>query len=584
VYINEVNIKNFRCFENFSAKLNQFTLIVGENNSGKSNFIRALSLPLTMGSLDFSQKRLAIADFNSACVERFIKQAYSYYRLEPEEQLKEENLKTLKEKIPIIEVELDFTDPKDNYELSLIHAFLGEEEKKPAFKIKYIYAPKKEDELLSRIKELVLSINDIDDLKWHLLPTDNYEYDIVSTSNDKSLSFEKLKNLMINIIGAERDDFSDSAAMRSNNILTKLLIGEMNSNEKEIINLAYNEFFGKVEGAGTFQRILNSDASFENIKEHLKDIGCIPNLPNLKNILSNITLSYGNEFLYQKGLGERNLVFIFLFFAYFKKKKSEFNLCCVEEPEAHLGVNKLRLTVDFLEKSVSQSNSLLQTIITTHSPNVINKLKISNVIAFSGNEAISLSSFGDELNNYLRKRPNFDILRLIYANKIVLVEGPSEEMLIRAYVSLDRSNLSDVEVISVSQKGYKTFLDIWLLVNKNNHNKKIGVVRDFDDQENAKIEHEEYKGKHPHITVETTMFYTLEDDLVHNANNTRNIANYFSIPLQGDESTDGEMISEFLKDDKACSMLALCDAMSCEDSPVQIELPTHINKVLEALR
>lgn len=584
MYINEVKIKNYRCFGNFSTKLNQFTLIVGENNSGKSNFIKAISLPLTMGSLDFSQKRLAIADFNSSCVEVFIKYAFNFYRLKPEEQLKEENLKLLKSFIPVVEVELSFTDPKDNYELSLIHSFLGEEEKAPVFKVKYIYAPKKEDELLLRTKELVLSIDNIDDLKWQLLPIDNYEYDIVSISNNKSVSFDKLKNLMVNIIGAERDDFSDSSSMRSNNILTKLLIGEMNSSEKEIINLAYNEFFGKVEGAGTFQRILNSDSTFENIRDHLKDIGCIPNLPNLKNILSNITLSYGNEFLYQKGLGERNLVFIFLFFAYFKKKKSEFNLCCVEEPEAHLGVNKLRLTIDYLEKSINQSNSLLQTIVTTHNPNVINKLKISNVIAFSGNEAISLSSFGDELNDYLRKRPNFDILRLIYADKIILVEGPSEEMLIRTCIYLDRDNLRDVEIISVTQKGYKTFLDIWLLVNKNNFNKKIGIIRDFDDQENAQREHEEYRVKHPHITIETTVFYTLEDDLVHNAYNTQNIANHFSIPLQGDESLDGETISEFLKNDKTGGMLSLCDAMSSVGNPLEINLPIHISKVLEALR
>lgn len=584
MYINEVKIKNYRCFEDFSARLNQFTLIVGENNSGKSNFIKALSLPLTMGSLDFSQKRLSIADFNSSIVERFLKKAYEYYRLKSEEQLQDENLKSLKLLIPIIEVELSFTDPKDNYELSLIHSFLVEEDKKPTFKIKYIHEPKNDDEFLLRAKELVLSIEDINELKWQLLPIDSYEYDIVSFSSDKSLSFEKLKHLIINIIGAERDDFSDSASMRSNSILTKLLIGEMNTDEKEIINLAYNEFFGKVEGAGTFQRILNSDATFDNIKEHLRDIGCIPNIPNLKNILSNVTLSYGKEFLYQKGLGERNLVFIFLFFAYFKKKRSEFNLCCIEEPEANLGVNKLRLAVDFIEKSVSQSNSLLQTIVTTHSPNVINKLKIGNVIAFSGNEAISLSSFGEELNDYLRKRPNFDILRLIYADKIVLVEGSSEEMLIRTHVSLDRSNLSDVEVISVAQKGYKTFLDIWLHVNKNNNHKRIGVVRDFDDQENARKEHEEYRNKHPNISVETTTYYTLEDDLVHGANNTNSIANYFSLSLQRDESLDGEMISKFLKDDKTGGMLALCDAMSCEKSPLVIELPAHINKVLEALK
>lgn len=583
VYINEVKIKNYRCFEKFITKLNPFTLIIGENNSGKTNFLKALSLPLTMGNLDFSQKRLVIADFNSVSVENCLKQAFNYYRLTAEEQREEKNFNPLIDSIPIIEVEVNFCCPQNSYEVALINSFLTEKDQKPAFTIKYIYEPK-DSNILERIKELVLSIDKIEDLKWQLFPIDTYEYDIVTTSNDKSVSYEKLKNLVANIIGAERDDFSDSPAMRSNNILTKLLINELSTKEKEIINLAYNDFFTKVESAGTFQRLLNSDAAFDNIKEHLKDIGCIPNLPNLKNILSNITLSYGNEFLYQKGLGERNLVFIFLFFTYFKKNNSEFNLCCVEEPEAHLGVNKLRLTIDFLEKSVNESNTLLQTIVTTHNPAIINKLKISNVVAFSGNKAVSLSSFGEELNDYLRKRPNFDILRLIYADKLILVEGPSEEMLIRTHIHLNQDNLYDVEVISVNQKGYRSFLDIWLLVNAHNHNKKIAVIRDFDDQENAQKEHELYKGKHPHITVETTVCYTLEDDLVHHGNNIHNIAESFKIALDDDDSSDGEIISMFLKDDKTGGMLTLCDAMLSNENPLIIELPPHINNVLGAMQ
>ena len=173
---------------------------------------------------------------------------------------------------------------------------------------------------------------------------------------------------------------------------------------------------------------------------------------------------------------------------------------------------------------------------------------------------------------------------MIYADKLILVEGPSEEMLIRTYINLDRNNLSGIEVISVAQKGYKTFLDIWLRVNKNNKNKKIGIVRDFDDQENAQKEHEEYRSKHPFITIETTTLYTLEDDIAHNSNNTNSIAEYFSIPLDADHSEDADMISKFLKDDKTGGMLSLCDAMSREASPLVIELPSHIIKVLEALK
>ncbi|EOD8894618.1 TOPRIM nucleotidyl transferase/hydrolase domain-containing protein, partial [Klebsiella pneumoniae] len=207
-----------------------------------------------------------------------------------------------------------------------------------------------------------------------------------------------------------------------------------------------------------------------------------------------------------------------------------------------------------------------------------------NVVAFSGNKAVSLSSFGEELNDYLRKRPNFDILRLIYADKLILVEGPSEEMLIRTHIHLNQDNLYDVEVISVNQKGYRSFLDIWLLVNAHNHNKKIAVIRDFDDQENAQKEHELYKGKHPHITVETTVCYTLEDDLVHHGNNIHNIAESFKIALDDDDSSDGEIISMFLKDDKTGGMLTLCDAMLSNENPLIIELPPHINNVLGAMQ
>ena len=44
----------------------------------------------------------------------------------------------------------------------------------------------------------------------------------------------------------------------------------------------------------------------------------IPNFPNLKNIFTNINIGYGEEFLYQKGLGTRNLMYLILLFSYFK--------------------------------------------------------------------------------------------------------------------------------------------------------------------------------------------------------------------------------------------------------------------------
>ena len=45
MYISEVKILNYRSFEQFNVSLNDgLSIIIGENNVGKSNFLEALSL------------------------------------------------------------------------------------------------------------------------------------------------------------------------------------------------------------------------------------------------------------------------------------------------------------------------------------------------------------------------------------------------------------------------------------------------------------------------------------------------------------------------------------------------------------
>ncbi|MER5123044.1 AAA family ATPase, partial [Providencia stuartii] len=304
---------------------------------------------------------------------------------------------------------------------------------------------------------------------------------------------------------------------------------------------------------------------------------CIPNLPNLKNILSNITLRYGNEFLYQKGLGQRNLIYILILFAYYKSCGDTFNLCCIEEPEAHLSVNNLRLVRDFIEKSSSNSSTLVQTIISTHNPTIINKLQISNVLAFTGDKAINLAGVPEKLVDYLRKRPNFDILKLLFANKVILVEGTTEEMLISTFLSKEANVLNDVEVIAIGQRGYTNFLDIWLALNKDNMNKKIGVIRDYDNSDTAKEKHDAYDLSNANVTVRTTKNYTLEIDLVETDGNLELLNTLFGMTGNITE------VSDYMISGKAARMLDICDAMLAKEEPLDIKLPAHIAEVIEAV-
>ncbi|MCU8105796.1 AAA family ATPase [Shewanella sp. SM101] len=564
MYIRKVTIHNYRSFRNFEAKLQQLTVVIGENDTGKTNFFTALSLPLSGNQIDFNQKRLSVSDINKDAVIDFLTSVVN-------DDAEDNQLK----KIPKVSVTIEFADPKNAYETALLAKWIVTDGDEETYKIRYEFKPKDDKDLLEVVKKS-LAGKTLDEINWFTLPVELYDYQVVSVNNEKPIAYSDLKHVSVHSINAERDDFSESNSMKSNSIFTKLLMNTLNDDDKGQINTAYSEFFSAIEKTETFDKVIGANDDFENYDSIIKQFECTPNLPNLKNILSNITLKYGNEFLYQKGLGQRNLIYILILFAYYKSCGDTFNLCCIEEPEAHLSVNNLRLVRDFIEKSSSNSGSLVQTIISTHNPSIINKLKISNVLAFTGEKAISLSDTPTKLVDYLRKRPNFDILKLLFANKVILVEGPTEEMLISTYLS-KQPVLNDIDIIPIGQRGYATFLDIWLALNKDNQNKKIGVVRDYDNSEEAKKRHDAYDTAHTNVTVRTTTNYTLEIDLVEAEDNLALLNGLFKM--------DGDLaaVSEHMINGKTARMLDVCDAMVDEENPLDIKLPTHIAEVIEAV-
>ncbi|EOE6246757.1 AAA family ATPase [Vibrio parahaemolyticus] len=564
MYIRKVTINNYRSFRFFEAQLQQLTVVIGENDTGKTNFFTALSLPLSGNQIDFNQKRLSVSDINKDAVIGFLKSVVS-------DDTEENQLK----KIPKVSVTVEFADPKDAYETALLAKWIVADGDEETYKIRYDFKPKDDKDLLEVVKKS-LAGRTLDDINWFTLPVELYDYQVVSVNNEKPIAYSELKHVSVHSINAERDDFSESSSMKSNSIFTKLLMNTLNDDDKGQINTAYSEFFSAIEKTETFDKVIGTNDDFENYDSIIKQLECTPNLPNLKNILSNITLKYGNEFLYQKGLGQRNLIYILILFAYYKSCGDTFNLCCIEEPEAHLSVNNLRLVRDFIEKSSSNSGSLVQTIISTHNPSIINKLKISNVLAFTGEKAISLSDTPTKLVDYLRKRPNFDILKLLFANKVILVEGPTEEMLISTYLSKQPA-LNDIDIIPIGQRGYATFLDIWLALNKDNQNKKIGVVRDYDNSDVAKAKHDAYDTAHANVTVRTTTNYTLEIDLVEAEDNLALLSDLFEI------EGDLDAVSKHMINGKTARMLDVCDAMVDEENPLDIKLPAHIAEVIEAV-
>lgn len=562
--INYIRIENFRNFQKLEANLSKLSIIIGENDSGKSNFLHALKLPLSINELEYRSKRLVSSDFNSDSIKAFYKTLIT----SPDDNL------AIYSAIPKIKVTIRFDEIATAYERAIVSQWLTEISGKPTYEIEYIFKPKIETDFIDYAKEQIkLYEEDLDNFSF-IIPTEFYDYTICSTNNGKSIPYTELKNITINTINAERDDFSESNSMKSNNILTKLLEKKLNEEEKINIYNAYLHFFNEIKEQDNFKKIFTKDPEFPSLDNFIEEIDCIPNLANLKNILSNITLGYGDEFLYQKGLGQRNLIFILLFFQHFKDNEAYFNLSCIEEPEAHLSTNNLNLIIDYINKSISKSKNLFQTIITSHRPEVINKLDFKNVIAFTGNKAISFKDVDDSLVKYLAKRPNFDILKLLFSNRVILVEGPTEEMFINTILNLKKDIIHNIDVISIGQKGFRTFLDIWIKLNGVNKSKKIGIIRDFDNQPNAKQEHDVYDNNET-IYIRTTEGYTLENDIVNTDKNCKTISKHFNIP------NDSVGVSDFLKSSKAENMNNLCNAL--QEEKIKISIPKHIKEVLENL-
>lgn len=572
MYIKKVNIQNFRNFKDYSIELKPFSLIIGENDVGKSNFLEALCLPLSNNDFQRRNNSLKLSDFNRNAIDDFIEYIVEN-RGQIESDIKNENdLSELYKLIPKVEVSIWFVEAKTSYERALLKDWIDEdEENEIGYGIKYIFQPRKNIDII----EYLLEVSSKGDITSFIYPVNLYDFNIVSTNNQKRIMYKKLANFGISVINAERDTFSENEHQKSNKLVSELLERNLDNADRSKIHNAYVDFFSSIEDAKSFKKAFEhlEKADYVNITDYVEAIKLTPNFPNLKNIFSNISVGYGSEFLYQRGLGTRNFVLMMLLFSYYYSNTETYNLICVEEPESHLCVNNFNLVLDYIEKSIDSKNSMTQVFITSHSPKIINKLRLNNVVVLTNKEPISFSTIDERLVKYLSKRPNFDILKLLFSSKVILVEGPTEEMFINSLLSVNKKYLSDIEVIAVGHKGFRTYLDIWLKLNNGNENRKIGVIRDFDDQPKAKSDHDEYDELHSNIMVRTTKKYTFEDDLVLGKKNRDEINKLYKC------GTSVEEVSGYLKEDKAMNMFDLSVAIA--DRKVEIEAPNHIKDVLK---
>ncbi|MHA8111417.1 ATP-dependent nuclease [Lactobacillaceae bacterium Melli_B4] len=174
---------------------------------------------------------------------------------------------------------------------------------------------------------------------------------------------------------------------------------------------------------------------------------------------------------------------------------TEAKLILIEEPENHLSFDLSREQIKKI-----QSKDDRQIMITTHSPLIVSKLNLKNIKWINGsNKFVSLSKIDKEDADFFLKADNIDVLQVIIAEKVILVEGAAEYITIKNMIQQVYNKDSDelgIHIISMGGDLYKRFKSISNIV-KN----KILVITDNDHSEKRIEESHEYSDENFNVSM-----------------------------------------------------------------------------------
>lgn len=581
VKISRLKIYNYKNLRSIDINLCDTVALIGENNSGKSNLLRAITLPFLTDESGFTNKNLSWVDINNIA-----KADYYQYIIDNQRDIVDGTVTCAEiiKKMPTVVVEVHLIPEKtETYFVKDLCFSIANGQ--ILYGLRYEYKPSKAEEIYKIVKNVLttekLDEKTISTVKMNLLPTEYYSYS-VSVPEKGSVSYDVLKMYKYTALEAERDEFSRTRKHLGSKALVKLLQMGLTDDDKLKVEKEYTRFFEELKSVSKMDSVINwqDSSGLKDAKEFFSHISILPNMPPMQTILNSIRLGYSDEELSLQGLGYRNLILLFVLINSLAGKQNDMalNVFTIEEPEAHLCINNIRLMVSFL-KVFTSKNSSMQLFYSTHSTEFVNKMDLKNVVVMHEGQAFS---FMDELNedgrDYLTKNPNLDLFKLFFSKKCILFEGISEEMLLRAYID-SRQELSDIELLSF-HKGFIDIIKIWKKINDGTGN-KLGIIRDYDNQEGAKEKHEEFDdGKN--ICIRTTSEYTLEPEIVKTGNNHSILKKKYGDTF-GWKDLDPDKMEKAWREAKAADMLIICKDIATGELS-ELQMPKHIQEVLNFLK
>jgi putative ATP-dependent endonuclease of the OLD family len=440
-------VKNFRCLRNADLSFgDRINIVVGDNEAGKSTLLEAINLALR-GQINRRPAAFEIHPFmfNQVAVREFLEAHKSGNPVPP----------------PEIRVELYFDDDE------ALGEFKGLNNTKADDQANGLYFSIALDEE-NFGAEYAAYIADTDALTD--IPIEYYTTEWRSFAWGASLTPQAipLKSAFI-------DPSAISNTYAANKYVVEIVRDYLSPQDRVDLALSYRGMRAQ----------FHDDARISAINKKLKEQSTEITEKTLSIAMDVTTraswetgvLPHLNEIpLNLVGKGEQNSVKIKLALA----AADQCHLVLMEEPENHLSHGNLGRLI----KHISDNCEEQQIIVTTHSSYVLNKLGVESVIMFDGENSATLEDLPPDTLSYFKRLPGHDTLRMILAQRSILVEGPSDELIVQKGFKQQHGMLpleAGVEVISVGTS-FKRFLDIAMRLSL-----RVAVVRDNDGDAEGKL-------------------------------------------------------------------------------------------------
>jgi len=455
MHITRVYIDGFKCLRNFDLEMSPATnIIVGDNGTGKTSVLEAINLAL---SCQFDGRHIKFAMdpyfFNSNAVEEYIAAVHSGSPSPP----------------PKILIEVYFNDDP------MLAKLKGRNNERcddcPGLGLSLELGNGCTEALREYVK---------DDSNPKLIPVEYYEPIWLSfAGNPITWRDVPFKAKMIDTSLARR-------YRGPNRYVAQVVNDVLAPEQRNQLSLAYKRLrhaFTQEEGVAAINQHLATQGNTATKKRLTVQM----DVSSRATWDSAITAHLDDLPFDCVGKGEQCRVQMRLAIASAAKS----HVLLVEEPENHLSHSNMNM---LMEEIGAQIDNQQQTIVTTHSAFVLNKLGIDNLRLLSPNGVMTLANLTPDTKDYFMKLPGYNTLRLLLSKRSILVEGPSDELIVqRAYRDKHgKLPLEDgTDVISVDSLAFKRFLEIAQLLKLD-----VCVVTDNDGKvEAVKKKYEDYINK-----------------------------------------------------------------------------------------